>query len=87
MIFDTKIAGIPCQCRVSHYTPAVPMRVYGPGMGDADAPESADFEYEILDRKGYPAPWLEKKITSRIEDDLFEEIHLACMADRHGYDY
>lgn len=73
MIFDTTIAGIPCQCRVTHHRPPVPMRVSGTGMADADAPISAEFEYQILDRKGYRAKWLEAKINPLVHSRLFEE--------------
>jgi hypothetical protein len=40
------------------------MHVYGTGMGDADPPESAEFDFEILDKRGRKAPWLEKYLTS-----------------------
>lgn len=66
MTFDTHIAGIPCQCQVIRHTDYRPMRITGTGFGDADPPEQEEFEYEILDRTGHRARWLEAKIT---EDD------------------
>lgn len=72
-IFPTTIAGIPCQCRVTHYSPDIPMRITGSGMGDADPPEPEEFEFEILDRSGRPAPWLESKLTDEDEDRLLAE--------------
>ena len=73
MIFDTKVHGIPCQCHVVAYKPSLPMLVYGPGFGDADPPEDEHFEYEILDRKGYEAPWLAKYVTEADEQRLKTE--------------
>lgn len=64
MVFDTRVDGIPCQCLVYDYQPSIPMRVTGTGFGDADPPEEEVFEFRILDRLGYPAPWLERKLTA-----------------------
>lgn len=85
MQFDTKVNGIPCICKVTHYSPYKPMRITGPGMGDCDPPEYEEFEFELLDRKGYSAPWLQKKVTRAIEDDLLEEYHLEVTGQRYGY--
>jgi len=41
------------------------MRVTGSGFGDAIAPEKEEVEFKVLDRKGYLAPWLEKKLTTQ----------------------
>jgi hypothetical protein len=43
----------------------MPMRVTGSGFGDAIAPEKEEVEFKVLDRKGYLAPWLEKKLTTQ----------------------
>lgn len=74
--FTTKVSGIPCQCRVYHYAPGVPMLVYGPGNGDALPPESEEFDYVLLDRKGYRAEWLEKKLTPQDDIRLMNEYFL-----------
>ena len=66
--FPTRISGIPCQIRVNEYYPAIPMRVTGPGFGDAEPPEPAVIEYEVLDRKGYKAEWLARKLSD--DDDI-----------------
>lgn len=76
MIFSTRINGIPCKCRVDSYEPAVPMRITGSGMGDADPPEPAVFEYTILDRNGREAPWLQRYVTVSVDARLFEEFEL-----------
>ena len=72
MKFQTKVCGIPCTVVVTLYRKAVPMRIYGSGMGDCDPPEPEEFEFQLLDRKGYPAPWLEKKLTPQLEEEVFQ---------------
>ena len=85
MIFDSRISGIPCQIKVGTYIPYVPMQVYGTGFGDADAPVLPEMEFEVLDRKGYKASWLEKKLTAADEERLLEEFHLIRLGERYGY--
>lgn len=65
MIFDYSIAGIPCRIRVDSYEPIVPATWDHPEEG-------GDFEFTVLDRRGYPAPWLERKVTPSISDKIFE---------------
>lgn len=81
MIFSTRVNGIPCKCRVDNYSPGVPMRIYGSGMGDADPPEPPEFEFTILDRTGYEAPWLQKYVTDSVEARLYEEFMLWLQED------
>lgn len=76
MIFTTKINGIPCKCHVHSFSAAVPMRVYGSGMGDADPPEPIEFDFTILDTKGHPAPWLQKYVTEEDITRLLEEFEV-----------
>ena len=83
MIFNTKVAGIPCQCKVTNYTPPIPMMVYGPGMADADPPEDSEFDFTLLDSKGYPAPWLEKKLTPQDVERLEEEHVIELKAQEY----
>lgn len=70
MRIKTRISGMPCTVRVTHYSPGVPMRTTGSGFGDADPPEDEEFEFEVYDRGGYRAPWLERKVTEEDEIDL-----------------
>lgn len=87
MIFTTKIAGIPCQCEVTFHTKASPMRITGSGFGDAEPPELEDMEYQILDRRGRPAPWLAKKLTQADDYRLREEFQAASLAHKYGIDF
>lgn len=73
MVFETRVADIPCQCLVYAYQEELPMRITGSGFGDADPPEPEIFEFRLLDRKGYPAPWLEKKLSPSDEARLKNE--------------
>ena len=73
MLFQTHINGIPCQCRIVNYEPYCTHEIYGSGMGDWHPPEDGLFNFELLDRKGYKAPWLERYITPDVEDRLYGE--------------
>lgn len=76
LVFDTRIAGIPCQIGVTyfHYQP--------PWRGSAHTCDSdwdyygyTELEYDVLDRRGRPAAWLEKKI----DDDIRTDIQLEAL--------
>lgn len=73
MTFTTRIAGIPCQCQVIRYNAGLPMRITGWGFGDAEPPEPEEFEFEILDRRGRRAKWLERKVGEDEEARLLAE--------------
>jgi hypothetical protein len=62
---ETRICGIPCIIGVTSYYE---------DAGSWDCPPDSDCEYEILDRKGYPAAWLERKMTAKDEDNLYQEV-------------
>lgn len=57
--FTTTIAGIPCGIAIDHYTPE---RINNRGHPDNREPDDpAEVEFTVLDRKGYPAKWLEAR--------------------------
>jgi hypothetical protein len=63
--FETTVAGIPCGVVVTDYVAARPWKQHtfaGAGPGDCDPPEYEDVEWRLVDSKGYPAAWLEKKM-------------------------
>lgn len=64
--FESQVAGIPCKVRVIYHTPYVPASYNGPD-------EDGEFEFELLDRKGYRAKWLEAKVTEADVDRLEKE--------------
>lgn len=60
-MIEVTVCGIPAQARITYYTPAEPP-VHGWGNSRPYAGCEADFEFDLLDRKGYPAAWLENKM-------------------------
>jgi hypothetical protein len=86
MQFTTKVAGIPCQCRVTHFTNVIPAKVDGPPE-DCYPAEGGEFEYDILDRRGRKAPWLEKKLKPEDDDRLYFEFNLECRAEDYQDPY
>jgi len=71
--FASQVAGIPCGVRVTWYSEGVPMRITGTGFGDADPPEPAEFDFDLLDRNGYPATWLAEKLSDQDVERLQQE--------------
>ncbi len=73
LTIQTKVAGIPCLAEVTSYWPADPGRLSGPPEY-CYPPEPAEVEFRILDRRGRPAAWLERKLDDaegeRIEAEL-----------------
>lgn len=69
---DTRIAGIPCTIRVAYASVTPPN---SRADSDWDYYGYTDFDYEVCDRRGRPAPWLAKKMTpadeARIMDEYF----------------
>jgi hypothetical protein len=67
---ETRIAGIPCMIKVGYFNVVK-------GDSRADNPDDyrgyTDFEFTVCDRRGRPAPWLEKKMTSKDEADIQEQ--------------
>ena len=64
--FESSVSGIPCKVKVTYATPYIPESWSGPAEG-------GDFEFELLDRKGYQAKWLEAKVTEQDVERLMAE--------------
>lgn len=77
------VSGIPCLIGVIDYEAYVPARVSGPPEYCYPA-EGGVADYEILDRKGYRANWLAKKMTAKDEDAVQEAI-FNHMENRNDY--
>lgn len=73
MKFDTHICGIPCVINVISYQPCVPAYISGPPERCYPA-EGGEAQWEVLDRSGRYARWLENKLTNadieRIESEI-----------------
>lgn len=82
--FESTCCGIPCIIRVLSWDGYVPARLSGHPDNWAPA-EGGEGEWEILDRKGRPAPWLEAKMIDkeriRIDEEVFNH-----MENRDDYD-
>ena len=75
--FEARACGIPCTIRVltwDAYRPAV-IRA---DPGDSHPAEGGEGEWELLDSRGRPAPWLERKLTpaerERIDALVYEKM-------------
>lgn len=67
------LAGIPCLIRVSSYVSVGPWRGCITSCPSSDDYYGyTDMEYELFDRKGYRARWLDKKLTP-LEKDRIEQ--------------
>lgn len=72
LTFDHRIAGIPCVIRVDHFFRQAPD--YGTWDSDLDCSGYIDADYTICDRRGRPAPWLERKRTPDDDTEIMAEI-------------
>jgi hypothetical protein len=75
--FESTCCGIPCIVRVLSWESYLPAIIRA-DPGDSHPAEGGYGEWEILDRKGKPAPWLEKKLTDkerlRIDEEVFNHM-------------
>lgn len=70
---EHRIDGIPCIIAVYNYEPYVP--AYTSGLPENCYPaEGGCGDYDILDRRGYRAAWLERKVDARAEEDIQQAI-------------
>jgi hypothetical protein len=60
-VFDSRVAGIPCQIGVLNYERHAPMDPRK-AHSDMEAYGYIETDYVVLDRKGRPAPWLQDKL-------------------------
>lgn len=72
MDIETTVSGIPAIARVTRYFRQRPL---GPTAdSDLDCYGYTEIDFDLCDRGGRPAPWLERKATeqdrSRIEDEI-----------------
>lgn len=69
---DTHIQGIPCQIKVTHQANVKGSYSYN-AASDWDYHGYTELEYDVLDRRGYPAPWLERKMTDKDRERIEQE--------------
>ena len=72
---ESRVAGIPCLIGVSHFDSVRGSYSYN-AASDMDYYGYSESEWDVLDRRGRPAAWLERKLTdddrSRIEQEIAE---------------
>ena len=73
MIIESKVAGIPCLIQIER---CLVVKPYSRADSDWDYWGYTEIEFNVLDRNGRLAPWLERKLTaadtSRIETQILE---------------
>lgn len=82
--FNSTCCGIPCIIRVTSWEGYQPAIIRA-DPGNSHPPEGGEGEWEILDRRGRPAPWLEKKLTDKERSRISEEI-FNHMENHDDYD-
>ena len=70
---ESRVAGIPCLIGVTHYECVRGSYNYN-AASDMDYYGYSEAEWEVLDRKGYKAAWLERKLTAGDHDRINAEI-------------
>ena len=82
-IIQTRLAGIPCQIAVTGFRRVEGSYSYN-APSDADFYGYTDYDYEVLDRRGRPAPWLEKKVSQADIDEKIMEQYNRNRIDSEG---
>jgi hypothetical protein len=70
---ESRVAGIPCIIGVTSFENVMGSHRYS-AASDMDYYGYTECEFEVLDRKGYKAAWLERKLTSDMVSDIEVEI-------------
>ena len=72
-IIDSRVCGIPCQIGVVSYL-NVPGSYSHNAASDVDYYGYSECEFDVLDRRGRHAPWLERKLDGRDREQIECEI-------------
>jgi hypothetical protein len=70
---ETRVAGIPCIIGVTYFESVSGSYSYY-AASDWDYRGYTECEFTVCDRRGRPAPWLERKLTSKDESRIESEI-------------
>ena len=70
---ETTVCGIPCLIGVTEYDSVKGSYSYN-AASDLDYYGYTDCDWEVLDRKGYKAAWLERKLSSKESERIYNEI-------------
>jgi hypothetical protein len=80
--FETAVAGIPCGVVIESYT-AVAGSFSRNAASDLDYYGYTECDWRLVDRRGYPAAWLEKKLSSDDESRIEGEISAYMKASKY----
>ena len=76
----TVLGGLPCIARVHSFYPIIPATWHHPEEG-------GEVDWELLDRRGRQADWLEKRMTEKERQRLEDEVYdLAATDYKNRYD-
>lgn len=70
---ESYVAGIPCIIGVTYFDSVKGSYDYN-AASDMDYHGYTECEWVVCDRRGRPAPWLAKKLTSKIESEIEQDI-------------
>ena len=70
---ETRVAGIPCIIGVTEYECVKGSYSYH-AASDWDYYGYTECDFEVLDRRGRKAAWLERKLTDKITREIEQEI-------------
>lgn len=81
---NTSVAGIPCTVEVLTYLNVPGSHSYH-AASDLDYYGYSEVEWTLCDRRGRPAPWLERKLTPADEDRILQDIddHYTQLQDNY----
>jgi len=80
VVDDIKLAGIPCSAEIEIYPAERGSREGGLQL-EPDYPAGWDL-CKVLDRKGYDAPWLERKLSDKKVQQDFDDAVDNWLADQ-----
>ena len=78
-MIEARVAGIPCLIDVTYFYQQRPLG--RSAESDWDCYGYTDVEFTVCDRRGRPAPWLERKMTETDRQDIESEIIKAHTDD------
>jgi len=82
---ESRIAGIPCLIEVTSFLDVKPWKGSAQNCpSDLDYYGYIEIEFTVRDRKGYPADWLQRKMSQADEDRIHDEIIMK--KDREDWD-
>ena len=70
---ESRVAGIPCIIGVTEFESVRGSYDYN-AASDWDYHGYTECDFEVLDRRGRPAPWLARKLTDKIVREIESEI-------------